>query len=130
MALNPLSFPGGSERMRSFRMTIPVISVADDDESVREALSSLLHFPSAQAFLDSGSLHETDCILSDMRMPGLSGLELQVPLRRAGCSKPLIFVTANASEALRRKALQEGAGLATSATPSAMTRCSAQLVPR
>src|ERR1700675_4946233 len=88
--------------------TVSLIGVVDDDESVRDALSSLIRsagyrcavFPSAEAFLDSGQLGETDCALLDVRMPGLSGLQLQARLREIRSSLPVIFVTAQADEEL------------------------------
>jgi FixJ family two-component response regulator len=94
-----------------------LIGVVDDDESVRDALSSLIRsagyrcalFPSAQDFLDSGRLDETDCALLDVRMPGLNGLELQTKLRQSGSSIPVIFVTAQPDEQIRERALRDGA---------------------
>src|ERR1700676_70864 len=96
---------------------VSLIGVVDDDESVRDALSSLIRsagyrcavFPSAEAFLDSGQLGETDCALLDVRMPGLSGLQLQARLREIRSSLPVIFVTAQADEELRKRALRNGA---------------------
>jgi FixJ family two-component response regulator len=101
----------------SRQATVSLIGVVDDDESVRDALSSLIRsagyrcavFPSAEAFLDSGQLGETDCALLDVRMPGLSGLQLQARLREIRSSLPVIFVTAQADEELRKRALRDGA---------------------
>jgi FixJ family two-component response regulator len=101
----------------SRQATVSLIGVVDDDESVRDALSSLIRsagyrcavFPSAEAFLDSGKLGETDCALLDVRMPGLSGLQLQARLREIRSSLPVIFVTAQADEELRKRALRDGA---------------------
>jgi FixJ family two-component response regulator len=101
----------------SRQATVSLIGVVDDDESVRDALSSLIRsagyrcavFPSAEAFLDSGQLDETDCALLDVRMPGLSGLQLQARLREIRSSLPVIFVTAQADEELRKRALRDGA---------------------
>ena len=101
----------------SRQATVSLIGVVDDDESVRDALSSLIRsagyrcavFPSAEAFLDSGQLGETDCALLDVRMPGLSGLQLQARLREIRSSLPVIFVTAQADEELRKRALRNGA---------------------
>jgi FixJ family two-component response regulator len=94
-----------------------VIGVVDDDESVRDAMSSLIRsvgyrcrlFSSAEEFLKSGRLCDTDCVVLDVRMPGLSGLELQRILRRHGCSTPVIFVTGYVDEKLQRKAMEDGA---------------------
>jgi FixJ family two-component response regulator len=95
----------------------PLIAIVDDDESVRDALTSLLHavgwqaeaFASAEAFLQSGQAHTTACLLLDVRLPGLSGLELQRQLRSSQARLPLIFLTAHGTEALRAQTLQAGA---------------------
>jgi FixJ family two-component response regulator len=96
---------------------VSLISVLDDDESIRDALSSLLRsagykcalFPSVEAFLDSGRLGETDCMVLDIQMPGLNGLDLQRKLREMNSSIPVIFVTGHADYQLRAKALAQGA---------------------
>jgi FixJ family two-component response regulator len=96
---------------------VSLIGVVDDDESVRDALSSLLRsagykcdlFPSAEAFLESGRLGQTDCMVLDIQMPGLNGLELQRKLREMNTSIPVIFVTGHADHQLRAKALAQGA---------------------
>ena len=95
----------------------PLIAIVDDDESVRDALTSLLHsvgwqaeaFASAEAFLLSGQVHTTACLLLDIRLPGLSGMELQRQLRSSQACLPLIFLTAHGTEAMRAQALQAGA---------------------
>jgi FixJ family two-component response regulator len=95
----------------------PLIAIVDDDESVRDALTSLLHsagwqaeaFASAEAFLQSGQVHTTACLLLDIRLPGLSGLELQRQLRSSQAWLPLIFLTAHGTEAMRAQTLQAGA---------------------
>jgi len=95
----------------------PLIAIVDDDESVRDALTSLLHsvgwqaeaFASAEAFLLSGQVHTTACLLLDIRLPGLSGLELQRQLRSSQARLPLIFLTAHGTEAMRAQTLQAGA---------------------
>jgi FixJ family two-component response regulator len=95
----------------------PLIAIVDDDESVRDALTSLLHavgwraeaFASAEAFLQSGQVHTTACLLLDVRLPGLSGLELQRQLRASQAQLPLIFLTAYGTEAMRAQTLQAGA---------------------
>src|ERR1700733_16034967 len=94
---NGVSRNGGLRRDATFLL----IGVIDDDESVRDALGSLLRsagykcevFPSAEAFLESGRLTATDCVVLDVQMPGLSGLELHLRLREMRCSVPVIFVT-------------------------------------
>ena len=93
----------------------PLIAIVDDDESVRDALTSLLHAvgwqaeASAEAFLQSGQVHTTACLLLDVRLPGLSGLELQRQLRASQSRLPLIFLTAYGTEAMRAQTLQAGA---------------------
>ena len=93
------------------------ISVVDDDESVREALTTLLRsmglsvddFPSAEDFLNSGRCQLFDCLILDVMMPGLSGLELQQRLKADNQLVPIIFVTANYSERERTRAMEAGA---------------------
>ena len=95
---------------------ISLIGVIDDDEFMRDALSRLLRsagykcaaFSSPQEFLDSGPA-ETDCLLLDIQMPGLNGLELQAKLREMDRGIPVIFVTAKADNEARARALRQGA---------------------
>ncbi len=95
----------------------PLVSVIDDDESVRAATSSLVRslgwevhlYPSAESFLESGHFDEVACIISDVQMPGMTGLQLQQRLRELGLALPIIFITAFASDAVRRQALDGGA---------------------
>ena len=95
----------------------PLIAIVDDDESVRDALTSLLHsvgwqaeaFASAEAFLQSGQVHTTACVLLDVRLPGISGLELQRQLRSSQARLPIIFLTAHGTETMRAQTLQAGA---------------------
>jgi FixJ family two-component response regulator len=94
-----------------------MISVLDDDVSVREATSSLLEslgyataaFASAEEFLQSEELAETSCLVTDVRMPGTSGLDLQRTLIRQGHRIPTIFMTAYPEEHTRSAAMQAGA---------------------
>jgi FixJ family two-component response regulator len=95
-----------------------LISVVDDDHSVRESLSSLLRsvgfsvevFASAQEFLGFPGIAGTDCLILDVRMPGMSGLELQRHLASAHSNLPIVFITAHGSdEDVRARALKEGA---------------------
>jgi FixJ family two-component response regulator len=96
---------------------IPTISIVDDDESVRDALESLLKsvgyrtevFASAEDFLHSGPHDETKCVILDIRMPGMSGLELQRQLVAAGSRVRIIFVTAHADEEERAQVVSAGA---------------------
>jgi FixJ family two-component response regulator len=96
---------------------IPLIAVVDDDEAIREAVQSLLRsvglraavFASAEDFLRSGQLQATACLIIDVRMPGMSGLELQRQLAAAKCPMPIVFITAHGDEEARARALQAGA---------------------
>ena len=93
------------------------ISVVDDDESMREAIKTLIgslgieveEFSSAEAFLESDSGRGSDCLILDVRMPGLSGPELQRRLLTEQRSIPIIFVTAYYAEEERAKAMSAGA---------------------
>ena len=93
------------------------ISVVDDDESVREALRGLLRsvgfqaelFASAEEFLRSGRLPDTTCLILDVRMPGMSGVELQERLIATSSAVPVIFMTAHGDEDARARALERGA---------------------
>jgi FixJ family two-component response regulator len=95
----------------------PVISFVDDDRSVRSAAKALLKslgyapvtFPSAEEFLQSGHLKETDCLITDVQMPGMSGVDLQDHLIASGDKTPVIFVTAFPEERLRERVLGAGA---------------------
>jgi FixJ family two-component response regulator len=95
----------------------PLIAIVDDDASIRDALESLLRavgwraegFTSAEAFLQSGLVHTTACLLLDVRLPGVSGLELQRQLRSSQARLPIIFMTAHGNDAMRAQALQAGA---------------------
>ena len=96
----------------------PMIVVVDDDVSVRESLDSLLRsaglgvrvFASAEEFLDSVHLGKADCLISDIRMPGMSGIELHRELLASGHQLPVVFITAHGSdEQVRAEALSDGA---------------------
>ncbi|HSJ00797.1 MAG TPA: response regulator [Verrucomicrobium sp.] len=87
------------------------ISVVDDDGSVRESLASLLKslghtvekFSAAESFLNSGAITRTDCLILDVRMPGMSGPDLQRELQNRGWNIPIIFMTAhNDAEVIAR----------------------------
>ena len=94
-----------------------LVSVVDDDESVRESLPSLLEefgfdaqgFSSAAEFLASAHVNRTECLILDIAMPNMSGLELQVELRRRGQKIPIVFITAQTDSAVRTRALEQGA---------------------
>jgi FixJ family two-component response regulator len=94
------------------------VSIVDDDESVRDAIKSLLKsmgltadvFASAEEFLNSDYMNDTGCLILDVRMPGMSGFELQHQLVDANCRIPIIFVTAHGDdEEARERAMQSGA---------------------
>jgi FixJ family two-component response regulator len=95
----------------------PLISVVDDDDAIRISLESLIRsvgmraqgFPSAEAFLRSNQAHETDCLILDVHIPGISGLELQHQLAATDSPIPIIFVTAHENENWRSQALHAGA---------------------
>ena len=94
-----------------------LITVIDDDESVRESLQGFLKslgftvhaFSSAEEFLNSDSLHKTDCIVLDVRMPEMSGPDLQMKLKESRTHIPIIFITAHDEDNVRSHALQTGA---------------------
>ncbi|HEX9384622.1 MAG TPA: response regulator [Gemmatimonadaceae bacterium] len=94
-----------------------LISVVDDDDSVRDSLRGLLRsvtfgvevFTSAEEFLSSDRMRETDCLILDVRMPGMSGLELHRRLVSSHPHLPVIFITAHGDEELRSRALRGGA---------------------
>ena len=94
-----------------------MISIVDDDHSVREATRSLLRshgyaaatFASAEEFLRSDRLGDTSCLITDVRMAGLSGIELQRHLIEAGHRIPVIFISAFPEERMRVAALEGGA---------------------
>jgi FixJ family two-component response regulator len=94
-----------------------LVAVVDDDESVRESLPELLHefgfvtqtFASAEEFLASPSAARTRCLILDVAMPGMSGLELQEALRARAAAIPVVFITAQWDEAIRPRVLELGA---------------------
>ena len=94
-----------------------LIAVVDDDEAIREATESLIRsvgfravvFPSAEDLLRSSHLQDTGCLIVDVRMPGMSGLELQRQLATANYSLPIIFITAHGDADTRARALRAGA---------------------
>ena len=94
-----------------------VIAIVDDDELVRSALQGLmkaagftaLAFASGEEFLTCGALERTACLIADIRMPGMSGLELQAKLSKDHHKIPVIFITAQGDERMRMQALRTGA---------------------
>jgi FixJ family two-component response regulator len=97
--------------------TLSIISVVDDDDSVRESLQCLIRsfgftveaFASAEEFLASDRLRDTRCLILDVRMPGMNGIELQRRLAASHREIPVIFITAHGDEAARSQALGDGA---------------------
>jgi len=95
----------------------PIISIIDDDESMRCAVKSLVTslgfgaytFASAEKFLQSPRLDDTSCLITDLQMPGLSGVELQKLLVAQGRRMPIIFMTAFPEERMRARAMEAGA---------------------
>jgi FixJ family two-component response regulator len=94
-----------------------MVAVVEDDESYRLAMQRLLKsagfsvqlFACAEEFLNSGLQLETGCLIADIRMPGMSGLDLQAKLNADHCPIPIIFVTAHGDEKMRLQAMRGGA---------------------
>ena len=94
-----------------------LVAIVDDDHSMRNAVGGLLKavgfssqaYASAEEFLQSGQQHQTSCLITDIRMPGISGLELQARLNAEHCRIPTIFITAHGDAQMRMRALRAGA---------------------
>jgi FixJ family two-component response regulator len=94
-----------------------MVSVVDDSDSVRESLPDLVRefgfdsraFSSAEEFLASGTASETNCLILDVGLPGMSGPDLQQELKRLGLSIPIVFITAQGDAALRPRLVALGA---------------------
>ena len=94
-----------------------MIAIVDDDEGVCQATGSLLRslgyrvatFAAAEEFLKSDQLHETSCLITDVQMPGMSGIELQAHLKAEGHRIPVIVMTAFPNDGVRDRAIQQGA---------------------
>ena len=99
------------------RRKTKLVAIVDDDHSMRGALQGLLKavgvpsqvFASAEEFLKSGQQHQAACLITDIRMPGISGLELQARLNAEHCRIPTIFITAHDDGQMRMRALRAGA---------------------
>src|SRR5712675_61949 len=95
----------------------PLISIVDDDDFLRNSLNNLLRsvgmskhgFSSATEFLNLNEFYETDCLLLDVRMPGMSGLDLQRQLRASNSQIPIVFITSHTDDDARARALADGA---------------------
>jgi len=98
-------------------VTRSLVSVVDDDDSVRESLPDLLRecgfaaraFSSAEEFLASDCVHQTRCLILDIAMPGMTGPDLQRELTRRRYEIPIVFITARADETIRPRMLEQGA---------------------
>jgi FixJ family two-component response regulator len=94
-----------------------LISVVDDDPSMSRMLARIIMaagfdvqaFPSAEAFLQAGQINDSACLILDVDLPGMNGLELQQKLNDSGHTLPIIFISAEASEAMQQKMLDSGA---------------------
>ena len=114
--MNELGFSDGGGR-KDKASEYPLVSIVDDDVSVRRSAQRLLSssglraeaFASSEEFLQSGLVDETACLLLDVSMPGMNGLELQRRLAETARQIPIIFISARASEDEERRALQAGA---------------------
>jgi FixJ family two-component response regulator len=101
----------------NMRQNSRLVAIVDDDESVQLALRDLIEsdglpatcFGSAEQFLDSGARYEAACLIADIRMPGMSGLELQAKLKAERCWIPIIFITAHSDAEMRIRAIHDGA---------------------
>ena len=96
---------------------VPLISIVDDDDSLRNSLDNLIRsvgfraqgFPSAEMFLSSNQVHGTACLILDVRLPGMNGLELQRQIVAANWRIPIIFITSHADGDAQARALEAGA---------------------
>ena len=94
-----------------------LVAIVDDDEHVRQATGALLRslgyrvatFGAAEEYLKSNQLHETSCLITDVQMPGMSGIELQAHLKAEGHRIPVIVITAFPDDGVRDRAVQHGA---------------------
>jgi FixJ family two-component response regulator len=96
---------------------VGVIGIVDDDDPLRKAIESVLRaskftiesYASAEAFLDSPSRDRIQCLILDVRLPGMSGIELQRRLRDANDQMPILFISAHGDEILRQRVMSAGA---------------------
>jgi FixJ family two-component response regulator len=94
-----------------------VVAIVDDDQSIQRALKDLMEsagllalcFGSAEEFLESNQFNEIACLAADIRMPGMSGLDLQAKLKAQGCRIPIIFITAHGDDQMKMQAMEAGA---------------------
>ena len=115
--MNTTTAPNNEARSLAGTPTVPLISIVDDDESVRVALKSLIDsvgfraevFGSGEEFLNSPYISQTDCLIADVRMPGIGGLELQDRLNAANLSIPVVFISAHDDGEAQARGLRAGA---------------------
>jgi FixJ family two-component response regulator len=96
---------------------IPIIAIVDDDDAVREATAAFVRslgysastFASAEEFLKSEQVGDTSCLITDVRMPGMSGIDLQFRLIADGHRIPIIFMTGHPDDSVRKRAMKAGA---------------------
>lgn len=96
---------------------VPLIAIVDDDESLRDSLENLIRslgfratgFPSAEAFLSWRQARDTACLILDVRMPGMNGLDLQRHLITRNWRVPIVFITSHADDHAEARALEDGA---------------------
>ena len=96
---------------------IPLVCIIDDDESVRESVGDLVQslgyktatFASAEEYLQSDHVENSSCVITDVRMPGMDGLELQEKLKTCGAHIPIVFITAHYDASAREHAMEAGA---------------------
>src|SRR6266446_6148583 len=97
--------------------TSRLIAIIDDDEAMQDSLRDLMEaaglaarcFGSAEEFLESGLHRQAACLISDIRMPKMSGLQLQATLKEEECNIPIIFITAHGDARMRIRAMRDGA---------------------
>ena len=97
--------------------SVPLMTIVDDDDSLRTSLDNLLRsvgfrahgFASAEAFLSSNQVHATACLMLDVRMPGMNGLEVQRQIVAANWQIPIVFITSHVDDEARARALDAGA---------------------
>ena len=117
MMAEPRSTPHDAATMNGPENERSLLVIIDDDESVRESLPDLLRecgyavraFASAEEFLASQHVDETKCLILDIAMPGMSGPDLQLELRRRKAELPIIYITAQTDETIRPRVLASGA---------------------
>jgi FixJ family two-component response regulator len=111
-------YPGSQRRERTRKWNkVPIISIVDDDDEIRAAVKSLLQsyglkaqgFVSAEEFLESSLAEQTACLITDVQMPGMSGVDLQDALIKRDPRLPIIFISAFPEERLQRKVEAAGA---------------------